>query len=486
VPELVANEARVFKSVARAGLVAGIIACQGSAAADSAEAYAEHCASCHGERRYGGYAPPLIPQAFRRKSDDELLKVMLEGRPNTQMPGFRAVLDGPAADAMLAYLRAPAGDVRWTQADMAASRVTYPEGPVTIPPGIDRENLILVVERGSGSMVVLDGATLRELDRFETGRVHGGPKFDRALRRVYTTTRDGTVFDYDLVRGGLRGKVKVAANTRNIALAPDGALLAAANQLPASLALFDADLNSLASLPLPGQPSGVYQVPGEPRFMLTLRDAPLLLFLPYQGKGTVREFERVELPEPFEDFTFVPGRREILASSREGRRIHLYDYGEQRVRASLETEALPHLFSACFFSQGERRLAALNHIGLPRLSIVDLDSFEVVREIDLPGSGYFVRTHAGTPYLWADTNGEQLQLVDKKTLEPAATLIPEPGKKAMHVEFTKDGGRALVSVWDRQGAVVVYDSTSLEETARLPYAMPIGKYNAWNKTRLLR
>ena len=484
----------MFKLIAGTGLLAGlsagiavsVSASGGNAAADSAQVYAQHCTSCHGERRYGGYAPPLIPQALGRKSDAELRKTLLEGRPNTQMAGFSTVLDAAAADAMVAFMREPAGDIQWTPADVAASRVTFPETAPAMPPKVDRENLILVVERGTGSMVVLDGGTLREIDRFETGRVHGGPKFDRALRRVFAATRDGTVFGYDLARGGLRGKVKVAVNTRNIALSPDGELLAAVNQLPASLLLLDADLRPLQSLPLPGQPSGVYQVPGEPRFMLTLRDAPLLFFLPYAAHQGERALRRVELPEPFEDFTFIPGRPEILASSREGKRIHRYDYARGRVLASLETEALPHLFSACFFSQGERRLAALNHIGLPRLSIVDLDTFQVVREIPLAGSGYFVRTHEGTPYLWADTNSEQIQLVDKRTLEPAGSLTPEAGKKAMHVEFTKDGGRALVSVWNPKGAVVVYDSTSLEETARLPYAMPIGKYNAWNKTSLLR
>ena len=65
-------------------------------------------------------------------------------------------------------------------------------------------------------------------------------------------------------------------------------------------------------------------------------------------------------------------------------------------------------------------------------------------------------------------------------------LIPEEGKKAMHVEFTERGDRALVSVWDARGAVVVYDAGTLSEVARLPYAMPVGKDNAWNKTRHLR
>jgi hypothetical protein len=34
--------------------------------------------------------------------------------------------------------------------------------------------------------------------------------------------------------------------------------------------------------------------------------------------------------------------------------------------------------------------------------------------------------------------------------------------------------------------VVIYDSRSLEELGRLPYAMPVGKYNPLNKMRFFR
>jgi hypothetical protein len=195
--------------------------------------------------------------------------------------------------------------------------------------------------------------------------------------------------------------------------------------------------------------------------------------------------EEIDLPESFEDFMFVPGRRELLASSRKGSHIMRYDLDEKRVVGSLETEALPHLFSACFFDYEGRLHAALNHIGAPKLTILDIDNFSVVKEIPLEGSGYFARTHEGSPYIWVDTNTEKIQLVDKKelTLLPES-LVPEAGKKAMHVEFDTTGSRAFVSVWDPEGWVVVYDAVTLEEKIRLPYNMPIGKYNAYNKTRL--
>ena len=69
---------------------------------------------------------------------------------------------------------------------------------------------------------------------------------------------------------------------------------------------------------------------------------------------------------------------------------------------------------------------------------------------------------------------------------PAQDEPPAQEQPAADVEFTAEGERALVSIWHPQGAVVVYDSRSLKEVDRLPYAMPVGKYNARNKTRLLR
>ncbi len=50
-----------------------------------------------------------------------------------------------------------------------------------------------------------------------------------------------------------------------------------------------------------------------------------------------------------------------------------------------------------------------------------------------------------------------------------------------HTEFTKDGRTALVSIWEQDGAVIVFDAATLEEVRRLPMVKPSGKYNVWNK-----
>jgi DNA-binding beta-propeller fold protein YncE len=462
-------------------LLATVAAASG-AELEAQQLYDKQCASCHGERRYGGYAPPLIPQTLGRKSDEALVRATLDGLPNTQMPAFSESLSPAQAAALIAMIREPVGAITWSVADVAASRETFPGGNGAIPAETRRENLTLVVERITGSVSILDGDRLAELDRFPVGRIHGGLKFDRALRKVLASTRDGVVVEYDLERGGLATRVVAGVNTRNIAISPDGEFIAAANQLPPGLVVFDGELRPLKVFPLDGQPSGVYFVPGESRFVVTTRDHPRL----HSVATSDLSRKEVELPEPFEDFVFVPGRRQLVASSRGGSQLTLYDYGEDRVLATLPTQGLPHLFSACFFTRDGSLYAAFNHMGQPRLTIVEMAEFRVAAQIPLLGAGFFARTHPGTPYVWIDTNTETIQLVEKESLTLAGeALTPEAGKKAMHVEFTANGKRAFVSVWDPEGAVVVYDANELSEIARLPYRMPVGKYNAGNKTRLL-
>jgi hypothetical protein len=67
------------------------------------------------------------------------------------------------------------------------------------------------------------------------------------------------------------------------------------------------------------------------------------------------------------------------------------------------------------------------------------------------------------------------------TLEIVETLRPAPGKTAAHVEFDRYGRYALVSIWEDDGAIVVYDAKTLKEVKRLPMRNPSGKYNVYNK-----
>jgi hypothetical protein len=119
------------------------------------------------------------------------------------------------------------------------------------------------------------------------------------------------------------------------------------------------------------------------------------------------------------------------------------------------------------------------------VSVIDLKTWKPVKEIPTLGPGFFLRSHENSRYAWVDAfnspRRDTVQVIDKATLEAGRTLTPSPGKIAAHVEFTRDGRYALVSVWDMDGAIVVYDADTLEEVKRLPMVKPVGKYNVFNK-----
>lgn len=97
-----------------------------------------------------------------------------------------------------------------------------------------------------------------------------------------------------------------------------------------------------------------------------------------------------------------------------------------------------------------------------------------------------MRSHENSRYAWVDVfNGTKdrdvIQILDKNTLEVVAQLRPSPGKVAAHTEFSRDGRYALVSVWENDGELVVYDAQTLKEVKRLPMRKPSGKYNVYNK-----
>jgi len=39
----------------------------------------------------------------------------------------------------------------------------------------------------------------------------------------------------------------------------------------------------------------------------------------------------------------------------------------------------------------------------------------------------------------------------------------------------------LASLWENDGAIIIYDAVTLNEVKRLPMNKPVGKYNVWNK-----
>ena len=153
--------------------------------------------------------------------------------------------------------------------------------------------------------------------------------------------------------------------------------------------------------------------------------------------------------------------------------------------ADVELPGLPHLGSGISWDYQGTPVLATPNLKEGVVSIIDMQSWKTIKRIDTAGPGFFMRSHENTNYAWVDAmmspRKDEIQILDKQKLEVVKTLIPAPGKTAAHTEFTRDGKYALVSVWEMDGALVVYDATTFKEIKRLPMKKPSGKYNVYNK-----
>ncbi|WP_306116774.1 MULTISPECIES: nitrite reductase [unclassified Roseovarius] len=489
------------------------------AVADPAETYATLCADCHGADRLGGAGPALIPETLKRMRGPNLENVIANGRVATQMPGFGDALDAGAITDLAAYLKTPLAEVPdWTPDQIAETRWLDPGYTPAAAPVFDADpmNITLVVETGDHHVSVLDGDTFEVLDRFETPfAVHGGPKFTPDGRYVFIMSRDGWVQKYDIWALQQVGRVRAGLSSRNIAMSRDGRHLAVANYLPMTLTLLSTeDLSIERVMPVVSKSgvhsrvSAVYQAPQRDSFILALKDAPEIWEVAtdpdadpvYEGFIHSREKDmveaipsseglfarrRIEIAEPLDDFFFTDDYRHLIGAARDGARGVVVNLNVGREIAELPLPGMPHLGSGISWELDGRRVMATPHLKEGRLSVIDTDDWRVLKTIDTDGPGFFLRSHEKSPYIWADVffgpNRDVMHVIDKQTLEVVKTLRPEPGATVAHVEFTRDGSRALVSVWEDEGAVIVYDAWTLEEIRRLPMRKPSGKYNVFNK-----
>ncbi|MFB2530581.1 cytochrome D1 domain-containing protein [Paracoccus sp. p3-h83] len=505
--------------IRRVALATGLALAATSALADPAALYVEHCATCHAETRLGGTGPALIPEALGRQKPEALIHTITEGRPSTQMPAFGDQLSPDQIAELAAYIATPLDQPPvWGEGEITASRVMNPDYQPAQKPVFDADpmNITLVVETGDSHISVLDGDTLTVIDRFETPyAVHGGPKFSPDGRFVFVMSRDGWVQKYDIWSLHEVGRIRAGLNARNIAMSADGKWLAVANYLPRTLTILSTDDLSVANVvPVTARDgsesrvSAVYQAPQRKSFILALKDAPEIWEIgttedagPFYD-GFVHSHEksmeeslgaqqglfarrRILVDEPLDDFFFSPDYRNLIGTNREGTKGVVVNLDVGRAIAELPLPGMPHLGSGITWMRDGRRVMATPHLNDGVLSVIDMQDWTLVKQIETLGPGFFLRSHETSPYVWADVffgpNKDKMHIIDKETLEIVKTLDPAPGKTVAHTEFTRDGRYALVSIWEDDGAVIVYDARTLEEVKRLPMRKPSGKYNVWNK-----
>lgn len=497
----------------RAWLFVGflLLATTAAAGVSAEKLYRQHCASCHGEARLGAMGPALLPGNLSRLKKPEAVRVIRDSRPGVQMPAFGEVLKAHEIAALAELIYTPVVPApQWTEADIRASRVEhYASGALPARPqfSADPLNLFVVVEGGDHHVTILDGDRLEPIHRFASRHaLHGGPKFTPDGRFVYFASRDGWISKFDLWNLKTVAEVRAGINTRNAAASSDGKYVMVANYLPHTLVLLDADLNLVKVLPAPSRVSAVYDARPRKSFVAALKDTPELWEISYDPKaepiaaGLVHDYKlkegsfvpgflnprRTALAEVLDDFFFTPDYAMLVGAQRDGERGQVVNLDVRRAIATVELPGLPHLGSGISWERDGRRVMATPNLREAVVSVIDVASWKAVAQVPTLGPGFFLRSHEASRYAWVDSmmspqRRDTLQVIDKQTLEVVARLTPEPGKTLAHVEFDRYGRHALASLWEADGALIVFDARTLAEVKRIPMKKPVGKYNVYNK-----
>ncbi len=192
------------------------------------------------------------------------------------------------------------------------------------------------------------------------------------------------------------------------------------------------------------------------------------------------------------------GRYFITAANAQNK-LMVIDVKTQELVAGIETGKVPHPGRGANWQDPEFGwVYATTHIGEGKLTLIGADpegnpehAWKVVREVEIPGTGsLFLKTHPESQWVWMDTalsnvEGENQQAcvysIEKMEMEKCFQVADHG--TVVHFEYNKAGDEVWISVWDRDGEVVIYDDETLTEKHRITgdwLITPTGKFNVFN------
>lgn len=351
-------------------------------------------------------------------------------------------------------------------------------------------DLAVIIERASGSVLVVDTTAREILHRVEgLGDLsHASAVYSRDERYAYIFGRDGGLTKLDILAGRIAQRVLQAGNAIGGAISDDGKLVAVSNYKPGGVKVFDAaTLKPVAEIPATygdGKRSktvGLVDAPGR-RFIFTLYDAGEIWIADFSAGAEPRitRFEAIGTL-PYDALITGDGRHYIAGLFGEDGLTHidLWDStpaprrilsGYGRGEKKLPVYKMPHL-EGWALAGGKFLLPA---VGRHELLVLDGASFKEAGRVPVHGQPVFAVARPGGRQVWvnfAHPLNDTIQVVDV----PSLKVIHEfkPGPAALHMEFAPRGAEVWLSVRD-SNEVQIYDTSSFERLAVLPAQSPSG------------
>jgi protein NirF len=361
-------------------------------------------------------------------------------------------------------------------------------------------NLGVVVERATGSVLIVDTTARKALGRVEgLGDLsHASLVFSPDQRYAYVFGRDGGLSKLDLLTATIVRRVMQAGNSIGGAISDDGELIAVSNYEPGGVRVFDAQtLDPVATIPAIGADGkaskalGLVDLPGR-RFAFALYDA---------GEIWIADLSAPEAPAvskltgvgklPYDGNVTPDGRHYLAGLFGEDGVVHVDTWqsplkaerilnGYGRGEEAPPVYKMPHLEG--WAAVGDKLL--LPAVGHHELIAVDLRSFAEVGRVATYGQPVFAVARPDGRHVWvnfAHPLNDTIDVVDTESLKVIHRFAPGPA--VLHMEFTPRGNEVWVSVRDAD-RVDVYDAATFAKKAEIPAQKPSGIFFTARATRI--
>ena len=493
-----------------AGLTAVLLPLGAEAAADDKakmhELYENNCASCHGSDHGGYLAPALNSDTLKGRSPTAMRTIIMAGSFDTLMPPFYGRLSDDQIRGLAQHLQSTPklDNPAWTIDDIKSSLKVYVKDESTLPAKppyeIDSmDNVIGVAARGkygrgAGSKAVfINSVTHKQIGEVPTGTAAHIIDFNPANPRwAYVKTDTAEIFKVDLYSMQAVRSIKTGYNGPGMGVSRDGKYIMAGSFVPHNAVILDADtLEPLKTFELEGiDPDGkmvtsdsgmIIGTPFDDIFAIALENAGQVWVVDLKEGFPVTKI--TDVGHHLHDAFLTHGGQKLMIASYDDSIVAAIDLKDRKIIKKLEAGCVPHVGGGAAVEVDGRTLGFGTNFGDCEKTVVsvwDLDTMEVVKQVPVSGGTESPAAHANAPYVAVDIiskdkRARTIQLIDKKTLEVVKTL--DVGGHAYFPEYSADGKFLYVSAGYSGDEVVVYDSSSLQKVATIGMESPAGIFS---------
>jgi nitrite reductase (NO-forming)/hydroxylamine reductase len=480
--------------------------------------YFDRCSGCHGALRKGATGKNITPENTRKKTIAALEKILYDGT-DAGMPGWGrdGFMTRDETNLMARFVQNEVPQPpEWNMKEMKESwkvHVPVEDRPTEPPKGKDWQNYFGVVLRDAGKIAIIDGDSKEILTIIDSGFATHILRTSATGRYMYAIGRDGkaTMMDMWAEPPDLVAEVRTGIDARSIDTSKykgfEDKYAVVGDYWPPHYVILEGD--TLKPLKVVGTRGYTYDTNeyrdetrvasivashNAPEWILTLKETGVVLLVDYSlmDEGTIIE-TKINAERFLHDGGWDSTKRYFLVAANARDTISVIDTVDRKLVANIITGTKPHPGRGANWVDPEfGNVWATGHLGEGLISIISTDpskdyAWTVVREWQLDGNSLFIKTHPKSTNVYSDNTINQnksnvLTVFDLENPDAAPREIVFD-KKVVHMEFNKAGDEVWVSLWDKEGAVVILDDKTLEEKARITGLFtPTGKFNVYNTT----